>query len=458
MATLAPVSETHQPLEHLMRGFTDHDAPPVEVINACVHCGLCLSSCPTYVTTGNEASSPRGRIYLIKMVTEGNLDVEDEVFTYQMSECLNCRACEAVCPSGVKYGQLVEAARDQIQQVEGPAQPPQVKAVRGATFGLLFRNMRLFRAFSWAMRFYQRSGVQTVARRSGILKFLRLDETERLLPRMDDKFFVPRGTTLPATNGPAARTVGIFAGCIQSTAFADVQRATARVLAANGNDVCAYTGQGCCGALHAHAGDLDGARDLAKVNIDAFERSGAEALIVNAAGCGAQLKDYAHLLAHDPEYAERAATFAAKVNDATEWLAKHPLNTADMGAVDATVTYQEPCHLCHAQRITKQPRALINAIPGVTLIEMKESSLCCGSAGIYNITQPEMASTLGERKVANAVATGAEIVISANPGCMIQIGGILRQQHEAREVAHIMSLLDRAYAAGAGQEPAGREP
>jgi glycolate oxidase iron-sulfur subunit len=413
-----------------------------------VHCGLCLSSCPTYVTTGREASSPRGRIYLIKMVTEGNLDVEDDVFTHQMSECLNCRACEAVCPSGVKYGQLVEAARDQIQQVEGATQAPQVKAVRGAVFGLLFRDMRLFRAFSWGIRLYQRSGLQALVRRSGILKLMRLEAQERMLPQMDDKFFTPRGNVLPATNGVAEHTVGVFAGCIQSTAFAGVQRATARVLAANGNDVCAFAGQGCCGALHAHAGDLDGARDLARVNIDAFEKSGAEALIVNAAGCGAQLKDYAHLMEHDPEYADRAVAFAAKVNDATEWLAKHPINTADMGAVDVTVTYQEPCHLCHAQRISRQPRTLLNAIPGVKLIEMNESSLCCGSAGIYNITQPEMATKLGERKVANALATDAEMVISANPGCMIQMGGILREHGSDMEVAHIMSLIDRAYQAG----------
>ncbi len=450
MATLAPVEESHQPLEHLLRGFTDHDAPEPSIINACVHCGLCLSSCPTYVETGHEASSPRGRIYLIKMVSEGNLDIEDDVFTGQMSQCLNCRACEAVCPSGVQYGRLVEAARDQIQQVEGDEQPPQVQVTRGAVFGLLFPHMPLFRAASWLMRAYQHIGLQALVRRSGILKLLKLQEQEMLLPTMDDKFFVPRGNVLPATNGEAEHTVGIFAGCIQSTAFAGVTRATARVLAANGNDVCAFAGQGCCGALHAHAGDLDGARELAKKNIDAFERSGAEALIVNAAGCGAQLKDYTHLLEHDPVYGERAAAFGAKVNDATEWLAKHPLNTADMGEINATVTYQEPCHLCHAQRISKQPRALMNAIPGLTLVEMNESSLCCGSAGIYNITQPEMASRLGERKVANARATNADIVISANPGCMIQVGGILRQHGSDMEVAHIMSLMDRAYQAGKG--------
>ncbi len=454
MATLAPAEETHQPLEHLLRGFTDHDAPDPAIINACVHCGLCLSSCPTYVETGHEASSPRGRIYLIKMVSEGNLDIEDDVFTGQMSQCLNCRACEAVCPSGVQYGRLVEAARDQIQQVEEDEQPAPVRVTRGAVFGLLFPHMPLFRAFSWMMRLYQRTGVQTIARRSGILKLLKLQEQELLLPKMDEKFFIPHGTTLPATNGAAEHTVGIFAGCIQSTAFADVTRATARVLAANGNDVCAFAGQGCCGALHAHAGDLDGARVLAKKNIDAFEASGAEALIVNAAGCGAQLKDYTHLMEHDPEYADRAAAFGAKVNDATEWLAKHPINTADMGDVNATVTYQEPCHLCHAQRISKQPRTLINAIPGVKLVEMNESSLCCGSAGIYNITQPEMATRLGERKVANAEATNADIVISANPGCMIQVGGILRQHGSDMEVAHIMSLMDRAYAAG-GEQRAG---
>ena len=302
------------------------------------------------------------------------------------------------------------------------------------------------------MRVYQRSGIQWAARTSGILKLMKLNEAESLLPRVNSKFFIPRGNTLQATNGPAEHTVGIFAGCIQSTAFADVSRATARVLAANGNDVIAHEGQGCCGALHAHAGDLDGARALARVNIDAFEASGAEALIVNAAGCGAQLKDYAHMMEHDPDYADRARAFAARVNDATEWLAKYPLNTADMGEVAATVTYQEPCHLCHAQRISKQPRMLLRSVPGLKLVEMKESSLCCGSAGIYNIVQPEMANRLGARKAENARATDAEIVVSANPGCMIQLKGNLAAQGSDMEVAHIMSVLDRAYAAGAERQ------
>jgi len=469
---LAPVEETHQPLEHMLRGFSDHDAPEESIINACVHCGLCLSSCPTYVETGKEASSPRGRIYLIKMVSEGQLDVQDPTFEFQMDQCLNCRACEAVCPSGVQYGRLVEAARDQIQQVQDEKQfslgsesaveesgdlvgtmrengkMAGIRLMRLGIFNTLFPHMGLFRGASWLLRLYQRSGIQWFARTSGILKLMGLADTEKLLPRLDDKFFVPRGNVLKATNEPATHTVGVFAGCVQSTMFADVTRATSRVLAANGNDVIAHEGQGCCGALHAHAGDLDGARVLARKNIDAFERSGAEALIVNAAGCGAQLKDYLHLMEHDPEYAERAKAFALKVNDATEWLAKQPLNVTDMGEVPLTVTYQEPCHLCHAQRISKQPRALLGAVPGLKLVEMNESSLCCGSAGIYNITQPEMAARLGERKVTNALATGAEMIVSANPGCMIQIGGILREHGSDTEVAHIMTILDRAYAAG----------
>ncbi len=470
---LAPVEETHQPLEHMIRGFSDHDAPEESIINACVHCGLCLSSCPTYVETGHEASSPRGRIYLIKMVSEGQLDVQDPTFEFQMNQCLNCRACEAVCPSGVQYGRLVEAARDQIQQVQDEKQfslgldtaasdeadlgavirengkMAGLRAMRLSMFNVLFPHMNLFRGASWFLRLYQRTGLQWFARNSGILKLMRLNDKEKLLPRLDDKFFVPRGNTLPATHGPAEHTVGVFAGCVQSTMFADVTRATSRVLAANGNDVVAYTGQGCCGALHAHAGDLDGARELARTNIDAFERSGAEALIVNAAGCGAQLKDYAHLMEHDPEYADRARAFAKQVNDATEWLAKYPINTADMGEVPITVTYQEPCHLCHAQRISKQPRTLLAAVPGLKLVEMNESSLCCGSAGIYNILQPEMAAQLGNRKVDNALATGAETIVSANPGCMIQMGGILHERESDTEIAHIMSVLDRAYAAGA---------
>jgi glycolate oxidase iron-sulfur subunit len=304
--------------------------------------------------------------------------------------------------------------------------------------------MGLFRAFSRLMWLYQKSGAQWLARRSGILKALQLDETEALLPPISDRFVAPAGQTFAAST-PRRSTVALLSGCIMSTAFADVHRATIRVLQKNGCDVILPPDQGCCGALHAHGGDLAGARELARRNIAAFEGLGVDAIIVNAAGCGSTLKEYGHLLHDDPEWAARAQLFATRVKDVSEFLAGVELNTADLRPLDITVTYQEPCHLAHAQRITQQPRRLLAAIPGLRLTEMHESSLCCGSAGIYNVTQPEMAERLGNRKLDNAEATGAEVLVTANPGCHLQLAGGLARRGSPMRVRHIVELLDEAY-------------
>jgi glycolate oxidase iron-sulfur subunit len=294
------------------------------------------------------------------------------------------------------------------------------------------------------MWLYQRTGVRWLTRRSGLLKALKLEETESLLPPISDRFFVPQGQTIPATT-EQRYTVALLSGCIMSTAFADVHRATVRVLQKNGCAVLVPADQGCCGALHAHGGDLDGARELARSNIAAFEGLGVDAIIVNAAGCGSTLKEYGHLLHDDPRWADRAAAFAAKIKDISEFLGSIELNTADMRPVNKTVTYQEPCHLAHAQRISAQPRALLKAIPGLKLTEMHESSLCCGSAGIYNVTQPEMAARLGKRKLDNAEATGADLVVTANPGCHLQLAGGLDRRGSRMRVRHIVEVLDEAY-------------
>lgn len=428
--------------------FAGADVPSPELINACVHCGLCLAACPTYRETGIEAFSPRGRIYLMKAVSEGRIGMESEVFQEQMSACLNCRACEAVCPSGVQYGAIVEASRTQIAQARDdgrlPPYAPPIKLMRLAVFGQLFTRMWLFRAFARSMWLYQQSGVQALARRLGILKLLKLDETEALLPQMSDTFTVPRGQTLRA-EGERRYTVGILTGCIMSTAFANVHDATIRVLRKNGCDVVLPPEQGCCGALHSHGGDLAGARALARRNIAAYESLGLDALVVNAAGCGSTLKEYGHLLHDDPAWAARAHAFSATVRDITEWLAATGLDTSTMRPLDLTVTYQEPCHLAHAQRITQQPRALLAALPGVTLREMHESSLCCGSAGVYNVTQPAMAAQLGNRKLDHAEATSADIVVTANPGCHLQLASGLRRRASAMQVRHIIEVINEAY-------------
>ncbi|HUZ00916.1 MAG TPA: heterodisulfide reductase-related iron-sulfur binding cluster [Thermomicrobiaceae bacterium] len=424
------------------RGFTGHDVPDLNVIRSCVHCGLCLPSCPTYRLTLRERSSPRGRIWLMKQVSEGKFDILDPVFEEEMYLCLNCRACEAVCPSGVRYGEIVEASRAQIEAQR--AVSPRVRLLRSLTFDVLFTDPRRFRLASRALRVYQRSPLPALARRSGLLRRFGLAEAHDLMPNVSDQFIVPKGQTVRA-EGPRRGRVALFTGCIMSTAYAEVHEATIRVLARNGYDVTLVGEQGCCGALHVHGGDPDGGRQLARRNVDAFENPYIDAVIVNAAGCGAQMKEYGHLLRDDPAYATRAVAFAARVKDVTEFLVERGL-TAQPGPLPMTVTYQEPCHLAHAQRITRQPRDLLAAIPELRLVEMPESSLCCGSAGTYNLLQPDMSSRLLERKLTHALSTGAEVIVSANPGCMLQLTSGLRARGDCRPVVHLVELLDRAYA------------
>lgn len=434
--------------------FAGADTPSDAIINTCVHCGLCLSSCPTYRETGLEMFSPRGRIYLMKGVADGRIGMESDVFQEQMSACLNCRACEAVCPSGVQYGQILEASRTQIEDARDdgrlPPHPWPVQLLRSGVFGVLFKRLELFRGFSRLMWLYQRSGVQALARQSGLLKLLGLADTEALLPPMSDAFTVPQGQIYPA-EGTARYHVALLTGCVMATAFADVHAATLRVLRKNGCEVILPPDQGCCGALHVHGGDMDGGRELARRNIAAFEGLGLDAIIVNAAGCGSTMKEYGHLLHDDPAWAARAAAFSAKVKDISEFLAAIELNTRDLKPLPITVTYQEPCHLAHAQRISAQPRKLLRAIPRLVLKEMPESSLCCGSAGIYNVTQPEMAAQLGARKLNNAQTTNAEVLVTANPGCHLQLAGGLQRRGSTMRVRHIVELLDAAYAGDARQ-------
>ncbi|WP_097653451.1 (Fe-S)-binding protein [Candidatus Chloroploca asiatica] len=442
-------------------GFSNKDRPSTEIINTCVHCGLCLSSCPTYRETGLEMSSPRGRIYLMKAVDEGRIGIDSEVFQEQMSQCLNCRACEAVCPSGVQYGAILEASRTQIEQARDagrsaetpapitaqPVLPPRPlwqEGLRRGVFDLLFQDMRIFRTFSWSMRLYQRSGLQWFARNSGILKLIRMDETETMLPPISTSFTVPQGQIFPAI-GERRYSVAVLTGCIMGTAFAHVHEATIRVLQQNGCEVILPPDQGCCGALHTHGGDLDGGRELARRNIAAFEHLGVDAIVINAAGCGSTLKEYGHLLHDDTAWHARAEAFSEKIKDIHEFLTSIDMNQAGLAPLPISVTYQEPCHLAHAQRITAEPRQLLRAIPELELREMNESSLCCGSAGVYNVTQPEMAAQLGARKVKNALATGAKVIATANPGCALQLAGELRRRGEEVQVRYIVELLDESY-------------
>jgi len=421
-------------------GFSGEDIPEEDLMRACVHCGMCLSSCPTYRITGQEMSSPRGRLWLMNAVAEGRMELNDPVFEEQMFQCLDCRACEAVCPSGVQYGPLVEAARAQIENHRH--RPIQERAVRAAALGWLFGDVRRMRTVVGALGVYQKTGVAKIARKSGLLKLVRSEEMEGMLPPLGQKPIIPgKERWRPAK---VEREAALFNGCMMGSVFADTNRAAARVMAHNGSAVTVPIDQQCCGALAVHSGMANVARKLARANIDAFEPLGETPIIVTAAGCGAALKEYGHLLKDDPDYVKRAAAFSDRVQDVTEFLAAHPI-APPTRRVDRTVTYQDACHLAHAQLIVAQPRKLLNAIPGLKSIEMRESSLCCGSAGIYNILRPEMARELGDRKAENTIATGAEEVVTANPGCLLQLRQSLERNGSDMRVKHIADLLDEAY-------------
>jgi glycolate oxidase iron-sulfur subunit len=412
---------------------------------SCIRCGLCLTSCPTYVLSGHEAEGPRGRVAMARALLEGHATLTPDLVAHEQN-CLVCDACTAVCPAGVSMDPIQVALRTAMEPRLGPERPLHQRTLRRVVFRNVFGNMRLFRLLVRSLSLYQRSGLQWAVRRSGVLRLLRLAETEALLPPdLPSRFVVPRGERYPAEEG-AERTVALFAGCVMSTALVEIDRATIRVCQRAGWTVSDTAGQGCCGALNAHGGDLEGMKALARRNIEAFEKEGDAPIVVNSAGCGAMLKDYAHHFGGDPGWAERARAFAARVKDVTELV--EPGDLPFRREVRASVTYQEPCHLVHAQRISRQPRELLGAIPGLELREMKESALCCGSAGVYNVTNPRESRQLQQRKLENAAATGAEIIATANPGCYIQLQGGLTERGGAgggaARVKHIVELLDEA--------------
>jgi glycolate oxidase iron-sulfur subunit len=403
---------------------------------ACVRCGLCLSACPTYLETMTETSGPRGRISLIKAVDEGALDLLSPGFVEQMSQCLDCRACEAACPSGVPYGRMLEEMRARIEHASAASRPPVARGVRRLLLRWLFAKPARMRAAARILRIAQTIGLTRLAALGG------LAGAAQLAPRIPDHFFTPSDQRYEVPG--AAGTAMLHAGCVMHVAFASVHEATIRMLNRARLSVVVPRAQGCCGAVAVHAGEDDFARELARVNIATFERSGADVYVVNAAGCGSALKEYAQLLADDAAWSERAHAFAQRVRDVTEVLDAMDV-PAPGGRIDARVTYQEPCHLVHAQRVSAAPRRLLAKVPGLQLIEMDESALCCGGAGIYNLTEPEMSKRLRTRKIEHIAATGATIVASANPGCALQVTAGLRSAGIDATVEHIVELLDRAY-------------
>jgi len=415
----------------------------VEGVNQCVHCGLCLAYCPTFSELGTEMDSPRGRIFLVKSLAEGRMTMSDSTVRH-LSLCLDCRACETVCPAGVPYGRLIEAAKAEIER-RRPGGPIR-RIFRWLNFGLLLGHPRLLALAASGARLYQTSGLQVLARRSGLIRRLpgTLPAWDALLPTVPAKAERATPPRLTPAEGPRRARVALLTGCVQSVIFGAHNRSTVRVLAKNGCDVVVPEGQGCCGALNAHGGDHARALAMARSTIDTFEAASVEAVIVNTSGCGAHMKAYGHLLADDPAYAERAKRFAASVKDLAEFLAREPLR-GPLSPVPLTCTYHDPCHVVHGQKIKSEPRQLLAQIPGLRLVELAESDWCCGSAGIYNLTQPEMATRLLHRKVGHVLATKAETVVTANPGCIFQIQAGLGAHDAKIDVLHLVEILDRAY-------------
>ncbi len=410
----------------------------------CVRCGLCLPACPTYLETMTETSGPRGRISLIKAVDEGALDVLSAGFRHQMFECLDCRACAAACPSGVQYGRLVEGARARIAQAQASRRPWLHRVGRRVAIELPFARPWVMRLCATVLRGLQKMRFERLGDRLRWFGMPQLAAAARVAPRIPARTFTARGQRYDAPSPRA--TVMLHAGCIMQVAFATVHEATVRVLQRNGFSVVVPSEQRCCGAIAQHAGEADFAKQLARATIAAFESSGAALCVTNAAGCGAALKEFGHLLAGDGHWEERARRFSQSVRDVLELLDAAGLR-GRLGALATTVTYQEPCHLAHAQRISRAPRRLLESIPELELREMNESALCCGSAGVYNITQPEMADRLGRRKAENVVRTGAAVVATANPGCAMQVAAHLRERGGTASVRHVVELLDDAYSA-----------
>ena len=406
----------------------------------CVHCGLCLNQCPTYRALSLEPESPRGRIHLVRAAAEGRIDLTER-FKDHLYLCLLCRACETACPSGVQYGRIAETAREQL----GPPGTPFARLVLNFVFTQLLPYPNRLRFAANFLRLYQRSGLQLLMR-SFLPKKLR--EMDSMLPSIPQSFFQPEAHTLPAIGERRAK-VAMLNGCVMPLLFGDVNEATVRVLRRNGCDVVFPPQQICCGALNTHNGESVAAKRMARQNIDAFLNGGVDAVIVNAAGCGAAMKEYGYLLREDAAYAEKAKRFSLLVKDASEFLADLGL-VGKLASLEMTVTYQDPCHLAHGQRVRSQPRALLQAIPGVKLIEMEGSDRCCGSAGIYNITHPGMSQHLLKEKLQSIAATKAEAVVAPNPGCMLQLGYGTQRYGPGVKIYHLIDLLDRAYAAAEG--------
>ncbi|MEL6493533.1 MAG: (Fe-S)-binding protein [Cyanobacteria bacterium J06623_7] len=427
-----------------MTNFDSQDAPKPELIDSCVHCGFCLSTCPSYRIIGKEMDSPRGRIYLMDAINNGVAAI-DSTTAEHFDSCLGCLACVTTCPSGVEYDRLIAATRPQVERNFSRSLPD--KLIRTLIFNLFPYPNRL-RYLLPPLWLYQKLGLQKLLRKTQILTKLapRLGAMEAILPEVTDSAWHSDLPHVIPAQGEQRYRVGMVLGCVQRLFFSPVNEATARVLSANGCEVVIPSTQGCCAALPAHQGQEAQAQALARQMIDSFIDLDLDAVIINAAGCGHTLKEYGHILANDPEYRQKAENFSSQVQDINEFLAKvtlttklHPLTSDELPLV-----YQDACHLLHGQKISVQPRQLLQQIPGIQLREPLDASLCCGSAGIYNMLQPETADELGRQKADNLTKTGARVIASPNPGCSLQIQKHLDLQASSVKLLHPIELLDRS--------------
>ena len=417
-----------------------YDKPQQSDLDRCVHCGLCLNACPTYRELRVEMDSPRGRIYQMAQVASGAAEIGPSYIEH-IELCLACRGCETACPSGVEYGRLVEAARAEIETKI--RRPWRERFIRHMVFRKLLPSRFNLGLAGAVLYLYQASGLKRLVRTLGFLP-RRLGEMESLAPEIETPFFFRYyGQVLAAEHAERYR-VAFLGGCIANISFARLNEATVRVLRKNGCEVSIPAAQGCCGALHVHAGLREEARKLARRNIDAILDGNYDAVITNAGGCGSTLKEYGELLEHDPAYAEKARRFSALVKDVTEFLASIELNP-NLRAAPLVATYQDSCHLAHGQKVRSAPRKLLASVPGLELREMPLSDLCCGSAGIYNVVHTGMAMALLEKKMASVNGTGAEVIVTANPGCMLQLSAGVKKFGRGQRVAHVVEILDDAY-------------
>lgn len=416
--------------------------PREEDMYKCVHCGFCLQACPTYLETGLETESPRGRIALMKAVNEGRIGITPNVYRH-WDLCIQCRACEVACPSGVPYGSLIEATMSQVQR--GRRQSLIPRAVGNLVLNTILPRQRRLDLLASGMRLYQRSGMQAAVRKTKVLTVLapRLAELEISSPTIPKRRFRARGQVVPAV-GETRTRVAMLSGCIMPLIHGPEMDAVVRVLTRNGCEVEVTNGQGCCGAIHSHVGDLHRARNFARQNIDVFEGRAVDAVIVASAGCGVRMKEYGHLLQNDSDYAERAARFSRTVKDIHEFLVDLPFVPPTEG-INKRVTYQDSCHLANAQGVTDAPRALLSSIPGVRLVEMEQSSVCCGAGGTYTITEREFSLRVLDSKMRYVDRTKADVLATANPGCVLQLQYGAQRFGPSIEVKYVTDLLDEAY-------------